>query len=281
MAVTSVVLFFGALLVTVLTAAFDRRRVVLHLYSCFWAQLYFYVNPFWRLQIEGRNRLPWNSGAVLVANHQSLADIPVLFGLYRPFKWVSKASVFRVPFIGWNMSLNQYVSLVRGNPRSIADMLEDCRNWLARGAPILMFPEGTRSDDGEVKAFKKGAFQLAVDCDVPVFPIVITGTSQTLPKYGYVFSQRAQCRVRVLPPVHPRQFDGDVDALREHVRSLIVLEKARMEGRGDDRMNDRKPPTGDGGTKLDRPPLPDGATRPSSVEGRTGAVSSERPPLPG
>lgn len=231
LATSSVVLFFGALVVALLTAAFDRRRVVLHLYSCAWAQLYFWVNPFWRVRIEGREHLPWRSAAVLAANHQSLADIPTLFGLYRPFKWVSKASVFKVPFIGWNMRLNQYVPLVRGNPHSIGEMLDTCRRWLKKGAPIMMFPEGTRSPDGAVKAFKNGAFLLAVECGVPVIPIVVTGTATALPRHGLVFNQRAHCRVKVLPPVHPDQFDGDVGALREHVRDLIIREKDEMEGR--------------------------------------------------
>jgi 1-acyl-sn-glycerol-3-phosphate acyltransferase len=73
------------------------------------------MNPLWHLKVEGRERLPWNEPAVLVADHESLGDILVLFGLYSPFKWVSKASNFNLPFIGWNMRLNRYVPLVRGD----------------------------------------------------------------------------------------------------------------------------------------------------------------------
>ncbi len=225
---SSAVLFVGALLVFLLTLPFDRNRVALHLYSCAWAQLYFWVNPLWRLRVEGREKLPWKGAAVLVANHQSLADILVLFGLYRPFKWVSKQSVFAAPFIGWNMRLNGYVGLVRGNRESVVKMLAACERWLDRGMPVLLFPEGTRSFDGEVKAFKDGAFQLAVTKQCPVIPIVVTGTMQTLPKHGFVIRERSDCRVRVLDPVDPARFSGDVAALRDHVRSLIVEEKARM-----------------------------------------------------
>src|SRR5687767_500220 len=96
-----VVLWFGALLVFLFTFPFGRNGKVLHLYSCFWAQVYFYVNPFWRTRVEGREKLLWKGPAVYVANHQSLGDILVLFGLYRPYKWVSKAGVFKVPFLGW------------------------------------------------------------------------------------------------------------------------------------------------------------------------------------
>jgi 1-acyl-sn-glycerol-3-phosphate acyltransferase len=229
-AVSSVVMFSVGLCVFLITLPFDPNGRVQHLFSCFWAQIYFYLNPLWRLRVEHRDRLPWKGGAVLVANHQSLGDILVLFGLYRPFKWVSKASVFKVPFVGWNMSLNRYVRLVRGDRKSIMTMMAACRRWLERGVPVLMFPEGTRSPDGELLPFKDGAFRLAMDTGCPVVPIVVTGTARTLPKHGYVLDSRADCIVRVLPAVSPADCDS-VAALRDHVRDLIRAEKARMEGR--------------------------------------------------
>jgi 1-acyl-sn-glycerol-3-phosphate acyltransferase len=228
-AISCVALFLVALLIFVATLPFDRNRFLLHLFSCFWAQLYFYVNPLWKLEIEGRERLPWRGAAVLVSNHQSLGDILVLFGLYRPFKWVSKRSVFSVPFLGWNMKLNGYIGLVRGDRASITRMMIECENWLDRGVPILMFPEGTRSPDGELKAFKEGAFKLAITKQCPIYPIVVSGTAYTLPKHGVVLAETANCRVRVLPPVDPQPFGSNVEALREHVRNLMVAEKQRLE----------------------------------------------------
>jgi 1-acyl-sn-glycerol-3-phosphate acyltransferase len=182
--------------------------------------------------VDGRQHLPWRGAAVLVSNHASLADILVLFGLWRPFKWVSKASNFGIPFIGWNMRLNRYVSLVRGDKESIARMVRACEEWLDRGVPVLLFPEGTRSPDGEVRAFKDGAFRMAIGRQVPVIPIALSGTGDVLPKHGWVMRGTARCRVRVLPPVDPRTFAGDVPAFREHVRDLIVAEKARLDQEG-------------------------------------------------
>jgi 1-acyl-sn-glycerol-3-phosphate acyltransferase len=225
---SSAVLFLGAVLLWAVTLPFDRNGRVLHLYSCFWGQLYFYVNPLWRLTVEGREHLPWHGPAVLVANHESLGDILVLFGLYRPFKWVSKAENFKLPLIGWNMRLNRYVPLVRGDKESIIRMMAGSERWLARGVPILMFPEGTRSFDGQVKPFKDGAFVLSLKTGVPIIPVVLTGTARTLPKHGLVMQTKAHCRVRVLPPIDPKGF-ADVHALRDHVRDLIIAEKARME----------------------------------------------------
>lgn len=231
LALSCIPLFLGALLVFLVTLPFDRNRKVLHLYSCAWAQVYFWVNPWWRLTVEGREKLPWNGPAVLVANHESLGDILVLFGLYRPYKWVSKASVFKVPFIGWNMVLNGYVPLVRGNKESIVKMLSDCERWLDRGVPVLLFPEGTRSSDGQVKPFKDGAFHLALKKKVPIIPIVLSGTSRVLPKQGFVLRDKVDCHVKVLEPVAPETFGESLEALRDRVRELIVAEKAKLDAR--------------------------------------------------
>jgi 1-acyl-sn-glycerol-3-phosphate acyltransferase len=228
LAVSCIPLFVGALVIFLITLPFDPDRRVLHLYSSGWAQLYFWVNPAWRLKIRGRDKLPWKGAAVIVANHESLADILVLFGLYRPFKWVSKASVFKVPFIGWNMRLNGYVPLVRGNKESILKMLAHCEKWLRRGVPVLIFPEGTRSPDGEVKAFKDGAFQLATQVGCPVIPVAVAGTARTLPKHGFVLRELADCRVQVLDPIDPKPFGEDIAALREHVREKIIAGKRQL-----------------------------------------------------
>jgi len=229
LATSSIVLFAGALVVWLVTLPFDPNGRVLHLYSCFWAQLQVYVNPAWRLRIEGRQRLPWRGAAVLVSNHASLADILVLFGLYRPFKWVSKASNFRLPFIGWNMRLNRYVRLVRGDPESIARMMAACERWLDRGVPVLLFPEGTRSPDGEVKSFKDGSFRLSIAKGCPLIPIAVAGTADALPKRGFVLRRRAEMRVRVLEPVDPARFGGDVARFRDEIRSQIIAAKAALD----------------------------------------------------
>jgi 1-acyl-sn-glycerol-3-phosphate acyltransferase len=225
-----VVMFSIGLLVWLVTRPFDPNGRVQHLYSCIWAMVYFYVNPFWRIRFTGREKLPWRGGAVLVANHESLSDIPALFGLYRPFKWVSKESMFRAPFLGWNMTLNRYVPLRRGDKESIARMMATCEEWLDRGVPVMIFPEGTRSKDGNLQPFKDGAFRLSIAKQVPIFPIVVTGTHDTLPKHGWIFSGRADCRVAVLDAVLPGPFGQDAPALRDHVRGLIEAEKTRVAG---------------------------------------------------
>jgi 1-acyl-sn-glycerol-3-phosphate acyltransferase len=237
--VVGVVLFPIALLLWLVTLPFDRNLVAQHLFTCWWATLYVWSHPGWRLRIEGRNKLPWKGPAILVANHQSQVDALVAFALFRPFKPVSKSAVRWVPIFGWNMMMNRYILLSRGERRSVAQMAEDCRYWLRRGMPVMIYPEGTRSPDGEIKEFKNGAFTLAAEENCPVFPLVIDGTRDALPKNSLLVGLRADIRGRVLDPVFPDSVNGNgsghirerAHALRNLVRSRMIDELARMRGR--------------------------------------------------
>ena len=192
-------------------------------YSCAWASLYTYVFPYWRVSVRNRERLRNDTAYVIVSNHQSLLDILVLFRLYRHFKWVSKHAVFRVPFVGWNMTLNRYIKLRRGDRGSVEQMMNACEKTLAEGSSVMIFPEGTRSDDGQLRPFKHGAFTLAQRCHVPLLPIVVNGSSRALPKRGFVLQGRHHIYVRVLDEIPPAEFANvPVDTLIDDVRGRIA-----------------------------------------------------------
>jgi 1-acyl-sn-glycerol-3-phosphate acyltransferase len=221
--VSSLALFPVAVLVWAATAPFDRRKVVLHRFTCFWASLYTWLNPAWPLRIEGREHIRPGDTYVMVSNHLSLLDILVLFRLFRHFKWVSKAENFRVPCIGWNMSLNGYVKLRRGDKASVVEMMQECDRLLTEGNSIMMFPEGTRSPTGRLRAFKSGAFELALRNRCALLPIMIEGTSDALPKRGFVLRGRHPLRITVLPPIPYDHFAGeDASKLAERVRHLLA-----------------------------------------------------------
>ena len=220
---SSAVLWLVAVLLFVLTGLFDRRRTVMHLFTSLWAYHYVSALPLWSAHFEGKERLDPDQTYIYCINHQSLGDILVMFGLFRHFKWVSKRAIFRVPFIGWNMTMNDYVSLVRGDKASITAMMNDCRRHLNMGSSIMMFPESTRSTNGQIKAFKPGAFLLAKELDLPIAPIVIEGTRTVLPKHGLLLEQRQTLpiHVRVLEPI-PANSVASVDALRDLVHDRMV-----------------------------------------------------------
>jgi 1-acyl-sn-glycerol-3-phosphate acyltransferase len=223
LATSSILLFPVAVLVFALTAPFDPRRRALHQFTCFWASLYTWLNPAWPVRITGREKIRPDETYVMVANHLSLLDILVLFRLFTHFKWVSKVENFRVPFIGWNMTLNRYIELRRGDRASVVQMMKACRETLAQGSSIMMFPEGTRSPDGRMRAFKPGAFELALDSRRPILPIVLRGTSDALPKRGFVLQGRHPISIEVLDPLPYESFAGETaEALTQRVRALIA-----------------------------------------------------------
>ncbi len=218
----AVVMFPVALLCWVLTLPFDRRKVALHRFTCFWASLYTWINPIWPVQVIGRNKINRNETYVMVANHQSLLDILVLFRLFCHFKWVSKIENFKIPMVGWNMRLNEYIELKRGDGASIATMLQACRETLGAGNSIMMFPEGTRSPNGKLRKFKPGAFDLAKDAHRPLLPIVVRGTASALPKKGLIFQGRHEIQIEVLDPISYESFAAEpTEELMQRVHTLI------------------------------------------------------------
>jgi 1-acyl-sn-glycerol-3-phosphate acyltransferase len=216
LSITSLVLYVGALLLWAATAPFDKNRILLHRYTCWWARLYLHCLPGCRVRVEGREKIRPHQAYVLVANHQSMTDIMALSFLAVPFKWVSKKEAFRLPCIGWNMFLNQYVYVDRGNVRSVRATMETCRRWLERGVPVMIFPEGHRSPTGEMIPFHNGAFKLAASCGCPVVPIVVDGTR---PIYQglRVHPCPGKITIRVLDPVSVEATDGNADRLRDLV----------------------------------------------------------------
>jgi 1-acyl-sn-glycerol-3-phosphate acyltransferase len=223
--ISSLALFPVALLIWATTVLFDRRLVLLHRFTCVWASLYTWLNPVWRVHIEGREKIQPGTAYVMVANHQSLLDILVLFRLFTHFKWVSKIENFRIPAIGWNMSLNRYIKLRRGDKDSIAQMMLACEHTLAAGNSVMMFPEGTRSVDGRLREFKHGAFTLAQRTGAPLLPIVVQGTANALPKRGFVLQGRHAIRIRVLDEIPYRSFaDMPVERLTREIRERFAAE---------------------------------------------------------
>ncbi|MBF0202193.1 MAG: 1-acyl-sn-glycerol-3-phosphate acyltransferase [Desulfamplus sp.] len=199
--VTSVLFFMGALCIWLLTVWFDKRLVLLHLYSSFWASFYIWCMPAWSVSYIGKEKLDWKKQYMIVSNHQSQLDILVAFGLFFPFKWVSKIEVFSLPFVGWNMRLNRYIGLKRGDKESIRRMMADCEAQIDRGCSIFFFPEGTRSFTGELRPFKPGAFILAKEKDIPILPVVIRGTREALPKYSLVLQKNHKITLTILDEI--------------------------------------------------------------------------------
>jgi 1-acyl-sn-glycerol-3-phosphate acyltransferase len=197
----SALIFPFTFLIWILTVLFDRRRFILHKITCFWAALYLGINPYWKTRIEGKQKFDAKTTYVIVSNHQSGVDILVLFRLYRHYKWVAKQSLFYYPFIGWNMWLNGYISIARTRGRSKLMMMDKAAKAVRAGNSVMLFPEGTRSLDGNIQPFKSGAFRLALDTQSPILPVAIIGTYYAINKNSLLIHKNHNIRLVVLNPI--------------------------------------------------------------------------------
>ncbi|MGH9365018.1 MAG: lysophospholipid acyltransferase family protein [Thermoanaerobaculia bacterium] len=147
-----------------------------------WARTILFVTGV-RLTVLHRERLAPGESFVIVANHSSMADILVLFaGLPVQIRFMAKRSVFRVPFLGWGIAAAGFISVDRGDSVRGRLAVDVALKRLCGGRSVVVFPEETRSPDGELLAFKKGAALVAVRAGLPILPIAIVGTSRVLPR---------------------------------------------------------------------------------------------------
>ena len=169
---------------------------------------------------------------MIISNHQSILDILLINGLRYRFKWISKIENINLPVLGWYLRMAGYITVNRGNEESKAEMLERSDQCLKQGISIMIFPEGTRSVDGEIGFFKRGAFQLAIQNAVPILPVVIDGTTSILPKHGLIFRSGYDVKIKVLDPVNPSSFEtGNADILAGRLNSLMKSELITMRTR--------------------------------------------------
>lgn len=220
---------FGILIVWPLSFFFDRKLFGMHRIASFWAGSMVTLNPSWRMQVTGRDQLVKPKAYVIVANHQSIADIAaVLSAIPLHFKFVAKKDLYQIPFLGWHMALSGYMALDRSSRESGKNVLLMSRGWLRRGVSVLFFPEGTRSLDGEIHDFKIGAFKLARDQKVEILPVVIDGTGDCIPKHTWKITKPSVFKVSIGKPVDLSGVSGEhfgsaVDAIRREMIERLAL----------------------------------------------------------
>jgi len=200
------VLYPIALLIFIITAPFDKKKVIQHRFSCFWGSLYIWLQPLWKVTWEGREHIKEDQAYVMVANHQALLDIIVMYTVFKHFKWVAKSALLKIPFIGWNMALNDYIFVKRSDPKSQIKMMKKSERMLKEGSSLMIFAEGTRSPDGEVQRFKRGAFILSEITSVPVIPIALDNMADAVKKNSLWLNKATNMKAKAFPPVYPKDF---------------------------------------------------------------------------
>jgi 1-acyl-sn-glycerol-3-phosphate acyltransferase len=191
-------------------------------------QLIIRLSPLWHVTVEGALPAP-PATFVVVPNHQSMVDALAVAFLPRDLKWIGKVEVFRWPWLGWAFRLAGYVPVLRGDRDSGRGALARLRGYLARGLPVVLFAEGTRSRDGALRGFKAGPFKLAIEAGAPIVPVAIAGAGRAMPA-DTARLRAAHIRVRILPPVPTAGLRvEDVERLREQVRAALVEALAALE----------------------------------------------------
>jgi 1-acyl-sn-glycerol-3-phosphate acyltransferase len=200
-----------------------------HYYTVLWTRLYLTINPGWRISVINRENINRDKKYILVSNHQSIIDIALLLQLRVNFKWVSKIELARIPFVGWVIWMNDHILVRRGNKQSVVQMVEACKKALTAGTSIFMFPEGTRTGNGELLPFKEGAFILAKDNGTPILPIVLEGASRALPRKGFWFRVNQTFIVSVLDEISSETVKQlDLVQLVDHTRNEMARELERI-----------------------------------------------------
>ena len=180
---------------------FDKKRFVVHKLSKWLTDSFFGFGLVMKRKVEGIENLDPKGTYVMVLNHNSMVDILSIYNLPLVFKWVSKREVYRIPIVGRLLLAHGDIVINRASTKEAMQLVHTRgKQWLAKGASVAIFPEGTRSKDSEIHNFKAGAFILAKDAEVPILPIVLDGTDRVVRK-GFFMNWSNRITIKILPPV--------------------------------------------------------------------------------
>lgn len=160
---------------------FDPTGKFLHAYGKLWGRVALFIAGV-KVQVHGADKIPLDVPLIFMGNHRSNFDIPALYaGLPHHFSWIAKEELFRIPLFGYAMKRAGYLPLDRSDGRRALKTMEAAAEKIRGGVSVIIFPEGTRSMDGNLLPFKRGGFLLAAKAGVPVIPFTINGSARVNP----------------------------------------------------------------------------------------------------
>lgn len=223
------VLYVASFIALVVCYPFDKKRVVVHKLSKWLTDIVFVFAPGMRRDVIGMENIDPKQAYVIVLNHQSMVDILSIYNLPLVFKWVSKKEVYRIPLVGRLLLMHGDIVINRASAKEAMQLVHSKgKEWLKKGASVSIFPEGTRSKDGEIHNFKAGAFILAKDAGVPILPIVLDGTN-TLIRKGWMINWRNRITIKVLPPISAEEVQNrDIKDVMAQVKEDMVNTLAQI-----------------------------------------------------
>ncbi|MDR9418397.1 lysophospholipid acyltransferase family protein [Gracilimonas sp.] len=180
------------------------------------------ASPWWKIEIEGTEKFDSSEPTIFVCNHQSFLDMPVIYQLPWKMKWVSKKSLTYIPVMGWLVWLTGHITINRKS-RTALKKLDNLVQPLKDLVPVMIFPEGTRTMDGEIKPFKNGAFLLAMEHGFNIQPMVIDGGHSAMPPGSGKLNPNVTFKLKVLDAIQPDSFES-LTEIKQHVRSLMIAQ---------------------------------------------------------
>ncbi|NGP88897.1 lysophospholipid acyltransferase family protein [Fodinibius halophilus] len=228
-AVCIISFFFIVLVLYVLTAPFDRYNRIPNQVLRGLGWLMMKVNPGWSFDIRGADPGKVSEPTIVVANHQSFLDLPLLYLLPWSMKWVAKKDLFKIPILGWIIYMTGQIGINRQSMRSFKK-LDKLVEPIQDGIPGMIFPEGTRTEDGDLKPFKNGAFKLAKRYNFNILPIVLTGGYEAMPRGDWTASPTQEFKISVLDPISADKFETETE-LKEAAYMFIEQELEKLESK--------------------------------------------------
>lgn len=220
--------FFVVLAVFIVTVPFDRSRYIAGRTFRLVGTTTVKLNPLWHFRTDGVRIRDPRRPYVAVSNHESYADIFLISELPWEMKWLGKEQLFKIPFLGWMMWLAGDIPVKRGARESIIVAMNACGEKLKQRLSVMIFPEGTRTPNGELLPFKDGAFRLAIEHKAPILPIVVAGTRRAMAKHTFQF-QKTRAICRVLEPIETADLThADLPSLKQRTRDAIEAAKLRL-----------------------------------------------------
>jgi 1-acyl-sn-glycerol-3-phosphate acyltransferase len=176
-----------------------------------------------KIEVEGQRDLDRSHSYVFMANHLSTVDIWALYvALPLPVRMIAKKQLGAIPLFGWAMWAGRFIFIDRHNAISARRSIDRAKERIRAGASVLLFPEGTRSRDGQLQPFKKGGFHLAIDAGVPIVPVALQGTRELMPR-GSLRVRPGRVRVIIGAPIPTTGLEvDDRNALLERVRHTLA-----------------------------------------------------------
>ncbi len=201
---------------------FDKDHHKQHACSRIWSRGLLWISGV-RTVVVGKENVDFSRPYVFLANHQSYMDIPTLYAhLPVTFRIIAKASLFKIPFLGWHLERTGNMPLGRGGDvRSAARALLSVMRHIRDGGPMLVFPEAARTPDGKLQEFKPGIFLAAIKTGTPIVPITVRGTGYILPAHSW-HVRPGKIEIILDPPIETASLTkADLDSLIAQVHSQM------------------------------------------------------------